>query len=57
MAPLTRSRAAADDVPSDRNTRYYAQRATAGLIISEATQIGPQGKGYPKTPGFMTANR
>lgn len=52
MAPLTRSRAADGDVPCDLNARYYAQRATAGLIISEATQISPQGKGYPKTPGI-----
>lgn len=57
MAPLTRSRAAAGDVPYDLNTRYYAQRATAGLIISEATQISPQGKGYPKTPGIYNSKQ
>lgn len=52
MAPLTRSRAAAGNVPHALNARYYGQRATAGLIISEATQITPQGQGYPKTPGI-----
>lgn len=57
MAPLTRSRAAADAVPSDLNTRYYAQRAPADLIISEATQISPQGKCYPKTPGIYNCKQ
>jgi N-ethylmaleimide reductase len=52
MAPLTRSRAAAGNVPHALNARYYAQRASAGAIISEATQITPQGQGYPKTPGI-----
>ena len=55
MAPLTRSRAAAGNVPHALNARYYAQRAEAGLIISEATQITPQGQGYPKTPGIHSA--
>jgi N-ethylmaleimide reductase len=54
MAPLTRSRAAEGDVPSDLAVTYYTQRATAGLIITEATQISAQGKGYPKTPGIFT---
>ena len=52
MAPLTRSRAAAGNVPHALNARYYSQRASAGLIISEATQITPQGQGYPRTPGI-----
>ena len=52
MAPLTRSRAAPGNVPQALNARYYAQRASAGVIISEATQITPQGQGYPKTPGI-----
>jgi N-ethylmaleimide reductase len=52
MAPLTRSRAGAGNTPHALNARYYAQRASAGLIISEATQITPQGQGYPKTPGI-----
>lgn len=54
MAPLTRSRAEKNDVPSLLNALYYAQRATAGLIISEATQISQQGKGYAFTPGIYT---
>lgn len=53
MSPLTRSRAGQPgDVPTDLNAEYYAQRADAGLIISEATQVSPQGKGYAFTPGI-----
>lgn len=52
MAPLTRSRAGDGGVPRAMNVEYYAQRATAGLIISEATQISPEGVGYPGTPGI-----
>ncbi|NQV83334.1 MAG: alkene reductase [Rhodospirillales bacterium] len=52
MAPLTRSRAGAGNVPQDINAEYYGQRATAGLIITEASQISPQGCGYPSTPGI-----
>ncbi len=52
MAPLTRSRATSDTVPTDLMTTYYAQRASAGLIISEATQVTPEGQGYPNTPGI-----
>ena len=53
MAPLTRARAAQPgDVPTAMNARYYAQRAGTGLIISEATQVSPQGKGYAFTPGI-----
>jgi N-ethylmaleimide reductase len=54
MAPLTRNRAAAGNVPQAINVTYYAQRASAGLIISEATQVSPQGVGYPNTPGIYT---
>ena len=54
MAPLTRSRAGAGDVPRQMNAEYYAQRASAGLIISEATNITQQGKGYAFTPGIYT---
>jgi N-ethylmaleimide reductase len=54
MAPLTRSRAGQGDCQGLMNAEYYAQRATAGLIISEATQISPQGKGYAFTPGIYT---
>ena len=53
MAPLTRSRAAQPgDVPTAMNAKYYRQRAGAGLIIAEATQVSPQGKGYAFTPGI-----
>ncbi|HEV2148908.1 MAG TPA: alkene reductase [Longimicrobiaceae bacterium] len=51
MAPLTRNRAAGT-VPGELNATYYAQRAGAGLIISEATQVTPLGQGYPETPGI-----
>ena len=54
MAPLTRSRAGRGDVPGPMNAEYYAQRATAGLIVSEASQISQQGKGYAYTPGIYT---
>ncbi len=52
MAPLTRCRAAEGNVPTDLMAKYYAQRASAGLIISEATQISTLGIGYPSTPGI-----
>lgn len=52
MAPLTRNRAAEGNVPQDLNVEYYSQRATAGLIITEATQVSPEGVGYPATPGI-----
>ncbi len=53
MAPLTRSRAQQPgDIPWALNAQYYQQRASSGLIISEATQISPQGKGYACTPGI-----
>ncbi len=52
MAPLTRSRATPGDIPAEITATYYAQRASAGLIIAEATQISPQGKGYAYTPGI-----
>ena len=54
MAPLTRMRASAGDVPSDISVTYYQQRAGAGLIITEASQISPQGKGYMQTPGIYS---
>lgn len=52
MAPLTRCRSVDANVPNDLMATYYAQRASAGLIISEATQITPMGLGYPCTPGI-----
>lgn len=55
MAPLTRNRARKeDDVPGPLAARYYAQRASAGLIITEASQIMPEGKGYAWTPGIYS---
>lgn len=54
MAPLTRNRASAGRVPNDLMRTYYCQRASAGLIISEATSISPQGVGYPHTPGIWS---
>jgi N-ethylmaleimide reductase len=58
MAPLTRNRAThGTDVPHDLNATYYAQRADAGLIIAEATQISRQGKGYAFTPGIYSAEQ
>jgi N-ethylmaleimide reductase len=54
MAPLTRNRAGPGFVPSDLAAEYYSQRASAGLIISEATQISQQGQGYQDTPGIYT---
>lgn len=54
MAPLTRCRSVEENVPNDLMATYYAQRASAGLIISEATQISTQGIGYPCTPGIHT---
>jgi N-ethylmaleimide reductase len=44
----------AEDVPGDLAEQYYAQRASAGLIIFEATQISAHGKGYPCTPGIYS---
>ena len=52
MAPLTRNRADPDGVPGELAATYYAQRASAGLIVTEATQISPMGKGYINTPGI-----
>ncbi|HZU63217.1 MAG TPA: alkene reductase [Novosphingobium sp.] len=52
MAPLTRSRAAAGNVPSPLAVDYYRQRASAALIITEGAQISPQGQGYAWTPGI-----
>src|SRR5258705_9988305 len=58
MAPMTRSRSTQPgDVPNAMNARYYAQRASAALIVTEATQISPQGKGYSFTPGIHSAGQ
>ena len=55
MAPLTRMRAGSANVPTALNAEYYAQRSSAGLIISEGTAISPQAQGYPNAPGIYTA--
>ena len=54
MAPLTRCRASAGRVPNELMRDYYVQRASAGLIISEATAVEPMGVGYPDTPGIWS---
>ena len=54
MAPLTRNRADAGLVPGELAATYYAQRASAGLIITEATQVSAQAQGYQDTPGLYT---
>jgi N-ethylmaleimide reductase len=55
MAPLTRNRAAPGQVPSALAVEYYRQRASAGLILTEATPVCPEGHGYVDTPGLHTA--
>src|SRR5213592_2266192 len=52
MAPLTRARAGREAVPNELMAAYYAQRASAGLIISEATGISREGLGWPDAPGL-----
>lgn len=55
MAPMTRNRAGAGNVPGALIVEHYTQRASAGLIITEGSQISPQGVGYPATPGIHNA--
>jgi N-ethylmaleimide reductase len=57
MAPLTRSRAGDGNVPTDLMATYYSQRASAGLIVTEASQVSPQGQGYIATPGIHSAEQ
>ena len=54
MAPLTRARAGTQRLPNEIMAKYYAQRATAGLIITEATSVTPMGVGYADTPGIWS---
>lgn len=54
MAPMTRNRAGEGNVPTPLNAEYYRQRASAGLIVTEGSQVSPQGTGYPGTPGIHT---
>jgi N-ethylmaleimide reductase len=55
LSPMTRSRALHGNVPNPLAATYYAQRASAGLIVTEATQVSPQGVGYIRTPGMHSA--
>src|SRR5215467_14375818 len=57
MSPMTRSRAVDGNVPNPLAPTYYAQRASAGLIVTEATQVSPQGVGYIRTPGMHSAEQ
>lgn len=52
MAPMTRNRAKAGEVPSEIAATYYGQRSSAGLIVTEGSQVSPEGIGYPNTPGI-----
>jgi N-ethylmaleimide reductase len=54
MAPMTRNRAGAGNVPGLNAATYYAQRASAGLVITESIQVSPAGQSYPATPGLHT---
>ncbi len=54
MAPMTRNRADGHNAPHEMNVTYYRQRATAGLIITEASQVSAEGVGYPGTPGIYS---
>ena len=54
MAPLTRCRADEGRVPNELMRDYYVQRATAGMILTEATAVTPMGVGYPNTPGLWS---
>ena len=57
MAPMTRNRAGPGEVPGPLAVAYYTQRASAGLIVTEGTQISRQGQGYPGTPGIFTPDQ
>ncbi|MCB1677542.1 MAG: alkene reductase [Halioglobus sp.] len=57
MAPMTRSRATDDDLPTDLHATYYSQRASAGLIVTEGVQPSKNGKGYCRTPGIYNAQQ
>ena len=57
MAPMTRNRPGPATCPARSTVTYYAQRASAGLIVTEGTQISPHGQGYPGTPGIHDAEQ
>jgi N-ethylmaleimide reductase len=54
MAPMTRMRAGTGHAPTALNVEYYAQRASAGMIVTEGTAVSPQAQGYPNAPGIYT---
>jgi len=57
MAPMTRCRAGEGNVPTPLMAEYYSQRVSAGLIVSEGSQVSEQGVGYPATPGIYSAEQ
>src|SRR4051794_32023062 len=57
MAPMTRSRAVDGNVPNPQAPLYYEQRGSAGLIVTEASQVSPQGVGYIRTPGIHSSEQ
>lgn len=57
MSPMTRCRSGENGVPTELNATYYRQRASAGLIVAEGTQVSPQGVGYPATPGIHSVEQ
>lgn len=57
MAPMTRNRAGEGNAPRKLNERYYRQRSSAALIITEASQVSPRGVGYPDTPGIHSSEQ
>ena len=57
MAPMTRCRAVEGNVPGSLSVTYYVQRASAGLMITEGSQVSPQGVGFYRTPGIYTTEQ
>jgi N-ethylmaleimide reductase len=57
MAPMTRCRAVSGNVPGPLSVTYYAQRASAGLIITEGSQVSPKGVGFDRTPGIYSPDQ
>src|ERR1700746_2783942 len=57
MAPMTRNRAGPGEIPTALMATYYAQRVSAGLIVTGGTQSTPQGQGYPGTPGIFSPDQ
>ena len=57
MAPMTRNRAGVGHAPNAVNARYYEQRASAGLIVTEGSQVSQQGQGYAGTPGIYSSEQ